>query len=500
MPNLNNNNKGRVEIFSTLPFFISVRMNNLNQNTQLDNIKRIRIGNDIRLRINLLNMKGVDTINIKSIKVYIINTSREKEKADKIANCTKFISRFPCEPHHPAFEPSAYDLNLAGLPRYYAYPEHHCHYFYHGFGLHPDWSHIYPVENCTNDTEFIAPVQATEYKDQVDAYFPANSQLYCGVYKIVVVARIYQPGYGLDNLRTITMDYNNIFRLVDDSTGTNSDVTIEIGAASEVGVQGLELSGSTDMIVGETQFISTVFTPSNATNKQITCTTSGSSVETVALSSAGFMARATQLPNPAAGDTYGTVVVTSYDNSSVSASIKIKVHNYATAVTLGTNNSISIPAKTSITVNPSVLLESADIVTNYKISGKTHNAAQLVVDGIYIKMQDGPDLYEPLYGNYATVTEVGNMSNDIIITNNGINTIPAILRVKIVSNIVDEHKQNIEKTFDIQLQPSTAVTTEDKYIQSGVYNKQNSNIELSRSDNTIVNVDLSDELGWYEGE
>lgn len=500
MPNLNNNNKGRVEIFSTLPFFISVRMNNLNQNTQLDNIKRIRIGNDIRLRINLLDMKGVDTINIKSIKVYIINTSREKEKADKIANCTKFISRFPCEPHHPAFEPSAYDLNLAGLPRYYAYPEHHCHYFYHGFGLHPDWSHIYPVENCTNDTEFIAPVQATEYKDQVDAYFPANSQLYCGVYKIVVVARIYQPGYGLDNLRTITMDYNNIFRLVDDSTGTNSDVTIEIGAASEVGVQGLELSGSTDMIVGETQFISTVFTPSNATNKQITCTTSGSSVETVALSSAGFVARATQLPNPAAGDTYGTVVVTSYDNSSVSASIKIKVHNYATAVTLGTNNSISIPAKTSITVNPSVLLESADIVTNYKISGKTHNAAQLVVDGIYIKMQDGPDLYEPLYGNYATVTEVGNMSNDIIITNNGINTIPAILRVKIVSNIVDEHKQNIEKTFDIQLQPSTAVTTEDKYIQSGVYNKQNSNIQLYRSDNTIVNVDLSDELGWYEGE
>ena len=62
------------------------------------------------------------------------------------------------------------------------------------------------------------------------------------------------------------------------------------------------------------------------------------------------------------------------------------------------------------------------------------------------------------------------------------------------------NKDNIEKTFDIQLQPSTNVTTDDKYIQSGVYNKQNNNIELSRSDNTIVNVDLSDELGWYEGE
>lgn len=477
-------------------------MNNniLNQDTQLDNIKRIRIGNDIRLRINLLNMKGIDTINIKSIKVYIINTSREKEKADKIANCTKFISRFPCEPHHPAFEPSAYDLNLAGLPRYYAYPEHHCHYFYHGFGLHPDWSHIYPVENCTNDTEFIAPVQATEYKDRVDAYFPANNQLYCGVYKIVVVARIYQPGYGLDNLRTITMDYNNIFRLVDDSTGTNSDVTIEIGAASEVGIQGLELSGSTDMVVGETQFVGTIFTPSNATNKQITCTTSGSSVEVVNSSSAGFTVRATQLPNPAAGDTYGTVVVTSYDNNSVSASIKIKVHNYATAVTLGTRSAVSIPAKASVTINPSVLLENNDVVSNYKIGSKTHNATQFVVDGVYIKMQDGSDVYDPIYGNYVAIDEIGNIANDIVITNKGANTTPVILRVRVVSNIVDMNKDNIEKTFDIQLQPSTNVTTDDKYIQSGVYNKQNNNIELSRSDNTIVNVDLSDELGWYEGE
>ena len=83
----------------------------------------------------------------------------------------------------------------------------------------------------------------------------------------------------------------------------------------------------------------------------------------------------------------------------------------------------------------------------------------------------GPDLYEPHYSNYATVTEIGNLSNDILITNNGLNTIPVILRVKVVSNIVDLNKQNIEKTFDIQLQPSTNVTTEDKYIQSGVYNK-----------------------------
>lgn len=176
------------------------------------------------------------------------------------------------------------------------------------------------------------------------------------------------------------------------------------------------------------------------------------------------------------------------------------MHNYATAVTLGTRSAVSIPAKASVTINPSVLLENNDVVSNYKIGSKTHNATQFVVDSVYTKTQDGSDVYDPIYGNYVAIDEIGNMANDIVITNKGVNTTPAILRVRIVSNIVDENKDNIEKTFDIQLQPSTNVTTDDKYIQSGVYNKQNNNIELSRSDNTIVNVDLSDELGWYEGE
>lgn len=63
------------------------------------------------------------------------------------------------------------------------------------------------------------------------------------------------------------------------------------------------------------------------------------------------------------------------------------------------------------------------------------------------------------------------------------------------------NKKNIEKSFDIQLQPSaTPVVVDDKYVKSGTYNKESGNIELTRSDNEVVNVDLGDELGWYEGE
>ena len=297
------------------------------------------------------------------------------------------------------------------------------------------------------------------------------------------------------------MDYNNIFRLVDDSTGTNSDVTIEIGASSEVGVQGVELSGMSEMIVGSSQFISTVFTPSNATNKQVTYATSGSSVEVLNNGLGGLTVRATELPNPALGDTEGTVTVVSYDNNSATSTLKIKVHNYATDVTLGARSVVSIPVGASVTINPTVLLENNDFVSNYKVSGKTFDAAELTVDGIYIPMQGGADIYEPAYGNYVTVTKVGNATNDIVITNNSTLPQTILLRVKVTSNILDVNKKNIEKTFDIQLQPSvTPIVAEDKYVKSGTYNKESGNIELTRSDNEVVNVDLGDELGWYEGE
>lgn len=78
----------------------------------------------------------------------------------------------------------------------------------------------------------MAPVSASEKKGKVYVDFPAESQLYTGQYALVIIAKIYQPGYGSnDNLRTITMNYNLVFELVGSSEEADAynNVTINVG-------------------------------------------------------------------------------------------------------------------------------------------------------------------------------------------------------------------------------------------------------------------------------
>lgn len=69
----------------------------------------------------------------------------------------------------------------------------------------------------------------------VHVYFPAEAQLFTGVYKLVIVAKIHEPGYRPSDLRTVTMDYENIFMLVNstDEEGVDSAVTLTVGINGE---------------------------------------------------------------------------------------------------------------------------------------------------------------------------------------------------------------------------------------------------------------------------
>lgn len=77
---------------------------------------------------------------------------------------------------------------------------------------------------------FLAPVEATDSKNKIKVYFPAQAQIYTGTYKLVIVAKVYEPGYCKDNLRTITIDYENVFTLVNSSDqGCDGNITIRVG-------------------------------------------------------------------------------------------------------------------------------------------------------------------------------------------------------------------------------------------------------------------------------
>ena len=191
---------------------------------------KIRIGNDIRIDVTLINKSGSDNINIKYVKAYVINTSKEKEAEESLKNKTKFINRFPLEPYIDAYSSTAYDIRSTGFPTYRAYPQDHVFSPYSGFGINPHWDDIYKKIPKHNLTQYQAKVKPTIYPDTVSVFFPAESQLFTGDYKLVIQAKLYEPGFSDNDLRTVTMDYEDVFTLVNTSEeGVDGEVTIEVG-------------------------------------------------------------------------------------------------------------------------------------------------------------------------------------------------------------------------------------------------------------------------------
>lgn len=244
----------------------------------------IRIGNDICLYVNLLGNKNLDAVNINSIEAFLINTSKWQDLMDEQYresalmqdefNCRrdriKFVSRFPVEPCFPGFHPTPYDVCCTGHPCYHQHPVPYIP-IYHGYGVHPHtfehgcygpcaWHTNHPhhlhhhfephtwgcddmhdvidragvkymdMQRQYDRCRFLAPVEATESKNKIKVYFPAQAQMYTGTYKLVIVAKVYEPGYCKDNLRTITIDYENVFTLVNSSDqGCDGNVTIRVG-------------------------------------------------------------------------------------------------------------------------------------------------------------------------------------------------------------------------------------------------------------------------------
>lgn len=186
---------------------------------------KIRIGNDICARVTI-QLQGYDVVNIQSIKACIINKTKKAEIENDWKNKSRFIGRFPIEPFTDEYLPTAYDINSSGYPQYFATVPHR----YNGFGVYPDWTHLFPKAEL-NVTEYMAQVRRTNDPNIIDVLFPASAQLYTGEYKIILVLGVYSPGYNQNNIRTISVDYNNAFELVssteDADAGSSAIITID---------------------------------------------------------------------------------------------------------------------------------------------------------------------------------------------------------------------------------------------------------------------------------
>ena len=174
-------------------------------------------------------------ISIRSVKAILINTSKEQECEEFMKKKTRFIARYPIEPCIGPFHATPYDVMNSGYPTWRAYPHAYCAAPYHGYGWHPEWGGIYKPLPHKHDFEYFAPVMATAKQHQVEVSFPARAQRFTGVYKLVIVAEVFAPGFNRSNLKTITVDMPDVFELVKTTEeGINTGIGINVDTVNDV--------------------------------------------------------------------------------------------------------------------------------------------------------------------------------------------------------------------------------------------------------------------------
>ena len=128
--------------------------------------------------------------------------------------------------------------------------------------LPPKYNKPYDAVNCCacEDFTYLAYSRVLPKANSIQCYFPAKDQMFCGVYKLVVQAMIYEPGWGRTDLHTYTMDYGDVFQLVDDKTGASGDITIDADTddienkniiAMRIKTKDLVMYGDTKLNLGE---------------------------------------------------------------------------------------------------------------------------------------------------------------------------------------------------------------------------------------------------------
>ena len=456
-------------------------INELNPGTH----KNIRIGTDVRIKVNIVDgEQTVNPINVKHVECYLINTTEES---------TYFASRFPQEPVSDQYEASEYHVNTCGHPVYFTYPDQHIVPVYQGFGLHPNWSRIYPMHHRADSDAFRAPVFAGEGMGEVVILFPAEAQKRCGTYKLVIKAKIYQPGYSMiGNLRTVTMDYDDVFTLVEDSSQADSDATIVIENEHEIHVEEVKAYGDDDVIIGQSKDIAIDVLPTLATDKRIAYYING----TASISNKtdhGYTVTGTSIANPLSGKETTTVTAISVDDPSKSATKTITVHNYCNAVDIkGRSGAIIIPHGESVTVNPVAFTEDGNYYASFNINGQ-------IVTAVSVELSDHASHPAPHTLYEVDMDVLDNEANDVVLTNRNSTSMTERAYLKLTSKVKDATDGYKITYIPVLLQKASTEPEGDVYVTSGELDNDGY-VNLGRSDNQTVSVDLSNETEWHEGE
>ena len=187
-------------------------------------MKKIRIGNDIRLAVDLRKQvigEADDTFAVRQVTAYLVNTTKIAEYKTKLEERKHFVGRFPREPFSHNYDTTPWCLCGCGMPTWNVNP------VYSGFGTQPYGKLDKELQEIADVVQYKAACQATAQQNIINIYFPAKDQLATGEYKLVLVASVYAPGYNVENLKTIQVDVPEVFELVETTEeGIDTGVTI----------------------------------------------------------------------------------------------------------------------------------------------------------------------------------------------------------------------------------------------------------------------------------
>lgn len=357
---------------------------------------KVRIGNDIALNIRLSEKYIKDPINIKNVQCIVVPAN----------GCTPFA-------------PSNYDINRCGLPVYHVSPccdgirpccgASYSMQPYNGFGVNIQKDHVYYTDQCCCGANACRlSVQSLGTPDAFMAFFPAYEQHVLGSYKLIVIAELFQPGYDQNNLRTVTVDYADVFELVSSSAEADAytSVSIQVGNGSDPTITDICVSPAsiTDVIVGNLGMVVATVCPSTSTNQNFLWQFDDTHLEVFDDKGNTLVFKANNIPVTTSG-TYSTnITVYAADNISVSKTIPVTIYNCMDHIDVATpidaSKLTSVEAGSSIQITPlyeeiaydadmvlvpTVVLQNGEKITYYQgADGDAHYA----VDARVVKGQE----------------------------------------------------------------------------------------------------------------
>ena len=164
-------------------------------------MKKIRIGNDVIVRVKLSQFNTDDKLKIKQLRCLFIQTNSDAKDNRKV----KY------------YESSDYAYGCCGCPKY-NYPI--CNYCTTSCPVIQECSSNKceePDEMSKKFKDLYKDAYQADIKifdDYIEAYMPANDQI-VGQYNVIFIAAIYKQGWGTDNIKYATIEEGVLFEIVD---------------------------------------------------------------------------------------------------------------------------------------------------------------------------------------------------------------------------------------------------------------------------------------------